>query len=363
MTKEQVIGFVKDSIVNNCLTYSEFERIFWFVSLKEQYEIVNHLINANIKLVENIEMEAEESNQEITDSLLIDLEDIWSDDNDGFTDEKKNDTLSNIVINENVKQSNETLCELIRQGNKQAEQDLCIKNKRLVAKYASAYHKLKGNKLEYDDLEQSGMLGLIKAAKKFDIQRGNAFSTYAVYWIQQSINREIADHGFTVRLPVHVMEKIAKVEKIDKRLAMEGIEFSERKKEIAQEMEMSISMVEQCFQLRNEYLSIKSLDVPVGEDEDTTLLELIEASDYMSPEKIVEENELRESLWLMIDDLKDRERAVIIKRFGLENGRPMTLEAVGEEFNVTRERIRQIEAKALKKLGNPVRSKKIKDYL
>lgn len=204
---------------------------------------------------------------------------------------------------------------------------------------------------------------MIKAAKKFDFQLGTSFSTYAVYWIKQSISREIMDHGFVVRIPVHVMEQIAKFSRLDKLYAMDGLNFAKRKEKIAEDLELTVEKVNEIIVLRDQYLSVKSLDVPVGEEGDTTLGSLVVDSNYLLPEESVEQIMLRNQLDELLEDLKDREKEILILRFGLRDGQPRTLEEIGTLYNITRERIRQIEAKALRKLRNPVRSKKIKDYL
>ena len=369
MTKEEVYAFVKPCLVDKSLLYDDFDKIFWFLNQKEQYKVVETLLELHIELVDQILKDdiGEENEVDISDKQYenivddIDIEGLFVDDKEYKLDENELNELT--MINTNIKQSNDILCKLIQEGNKQAEQDLCIKNEKLVNKYVVAYLKMYGNTLEFEDLKQSGMMGMIKAAKRFDYQMGTSFSTYAVYWIKQSISREIMDHGFVVRIPVHLMEKIAKFSRLDKLYTREGLDYKKRKKVIADELGLTEEAINRIIVLKNQYLSIKSLDAPVGEEGDITLGSLVVDSNCLLPEESVEQIMLRNQLDELLGDLKDREKEILILRFGLRDGHSRTLEEIGNIYDLTRERIRQIEEKALKKLRNPVRSKKIKDYL
>lgn len=236
-----------------------------------------------------------------------------------------------------------------------------MKNKRLVDKYVVAYQKKYGNRLDFEDLEQVGFMGLIKAANKFELHQGNVFSTYAVFWIKQAISREIMDNGYAIRIPVHMMERINKVVRVENRYIDLSIE--ERIKKVSEGLAMSEEAVRECLILRKNYLSYASLNAPVGDQEDTELGEMILEASVLSVEDTVIDRELRCALEDVMSTLTQKEQKILRLRFGMDDGHAKTLEEVGKQFNVTRERIRQIEAKALRKLRHPSRVEKIKDYL
>lgn len=226
-----------------------------------------------------------------------------------------------------------------------------------------AYQKRFGNRLDFDDLEQVGFIGLIKAANRFNISQGTAFSTYAVFWIKQTISREIMDNGYAIRIPVHMMERINKVIAIDSQLSGEYTKVIQRIPLIADETGLSEEEVRECLILKKNYLTYASLDSPIGEEEDSFLGEMIPDTETPSVEDIVSNILLRKQLEESLSTLTLREQQIIRLRFGLDDGCPKTLEVVGQSFNVTRERIRQIEAKALRKMKHPSRSRKLKDFL
>ena len=261
-----------------------------------------------------------------------------------------------------VKQSNEILCALIKRGNEKAKNDICIKNQSLVYSVATKYLNIAGNDLELEDLEQYGMMGLLRATETFDSSITAKFSTYAVPWIRQHILRAIYDNGFTIRVPVHMMVLIAKVTDLDNRLYREGIDLPERITKIAIELNIDTARVEEIMVIRNCYLNTASLDVPVGVEEETVLRELIPDEGKPSVENQVMAAALRDSIDAALSQLKSKERNIIIERFGLDSGDPKTLEFVGQKYGVTRERIRQIEAKALKKLRSHHFRQLWKDY-
>jgi RNA polymerase primary sigma factor len=242
-------------------------------------------------------------------------------------------------------------------------QDLCVKNKRLVDKYVTVYQKRYGNRLDFEDLEQVGFLGLIKAAKRFDFQQGTSFSTYAVWWIKQAISREIMDNGYAIRIPVHMMERINKVVRLDNEYIGQGLGNPERLEAISKELNLTIEDIRECLILKSNYLSYASLNAPVGEDETTELGEFIPEDEVKSIEGVIADRALRETLESVISALKPREQEILRLRFGFDNNHVRTLEEVGAVFGVTRERIRQIEAKALRKLRHPSRLKKLTDFL
>lgn len=380
MNEQLIYRLIKPYIKNNRLSYKAFFKLFYFLSRADQYKVIN-LIEEKFNVHVCDEDEEESSSQvddektttsnELEDNIVLPDPTAFDDEFEGADEDDEYDSLydKDAFVNDhyverkglNLKQSNETLCRLIQEGDELAKEEICIKNKRLVYKYALAYSKYYNHKLDLQDLVQTGFIGLLKGAERFDCTMGTMFSTYVVWWIKQQISREIMDNGFTIRVPVHVFETVNKLGRVEEQLTHD-LGRKPTVEELAEAMGMEVSKVRELMSLKDNILKISSLDVPVGEEADTPLWELIEDTFIDPTEKLCEQIVIYEILDKALRELPEREEKVIRLRFGFDDGNPHTLEQVGQIMGVTRERIRQIEAKAIRKLSQRMRNKGLYGY-
>ena len=335
------------------LTYKEIMDSLEELELdQEQIEkIYEHLEEMNIDVVEEVDV-PEDINEEIAEieSTLAAVEGVNIDDPVRMY-LKEIGKVPLLSANEEV-----DIARRMAEGDPEAKQQLAEANLRLVVSIAKRYV---GRGMLFLDLIQEGNLGLIKAVEKFDYRKGYKFSTYATWWIRQAITRAIADQARTIRIPVHMVETINKLIRVNRQLVQE-YGRDPRPDEIAREMGVSEDKVREIIKIAQEPVS---LEMPIGEEDDSHLGDFIEDQDAPAPAEAVAVTLLKEQLMDVLNSLTAREAKVLRLRYGLDDGKARTLAEVGKEFNVTRERIRQIEAKALRKLRHPSRSKRLKDFL
>lgn len=379
--KEELINeLVKNAKKKKTVTYYEIFDYLSDLDLdKDEIDDVFQTFTKNeiaiLQYSESDDLDAEPDDSEIISMEDGDSTDSTDDVIDGKDDDAHDDSLDTtvpkgIAVDDPVRmylkeigtvqlldaEEEKELAKRIEAGDEEAKRQLCEANLRLVVSIAKRYV---GRGMLFLDLIQEGNLGLIKAVDKFDWRKNYKFSTYATWWIRQAITRSIADQARTIRIPVHMVETINKLIRVSRQLLQEhGREPSPE--EIAAEMDIPVEKVREIMKIAQEPVS---LETPIGEEEDSHLGDFIPDEDVPAPADAAAFSMLKEQLVEVLGTLSEREQMVLKRRFGLEDGRSRTLEEVGQEFNVTRERIRQIEAKALRKLRQPTRSKRLKDYL
>ncbi len=357
--KNELLGYAKKK--KNVLEYQEVVDFFADISFEEeQFEkTIEDLEQKGIDILRITDTDdVDEDSIILTEEDEVDVENIDLSVPDGISIEdpvrmylKEIGKVPLLSAEEEIE-----LAQRMEEGDQDAKKRLAEANLRLVVSIAKRYV---GRGMLFLDLIQEGNLGLIKAVEKFDYRKGYKFSTYATWWIRQAITRAIADQARTIRIPVHMVETINKLIRVSRQLLQElGREPSPE--EIAEEMGMPVDRVREILKISQEPVS---LETPIGEEEDSHLGDFIQDDNVPVPADAAAYTLLKEQLTEVLGTLTDREQKVLRLRFGLDDGRGRTLEEVGKVFNVTRERIRQIEAKALRKLRHPSRSKKLKDFL
>lgn len=318
----------------NEISGEEFNECFGMLTRREQYQVIDILIENDIEYVDEKEVEEEDSHRIIQPLVTLKANEIHL--------------------------KNEQLCVMYQQGNAAALDMLLIKNERFVYKTVLKAQKAYQHKLDIDDLIQEGKMGLIKAAKRFDVEKGFTFLTYAEDWIRQHVTRCIVNEGYTIRIPVHMYEKISKIVNLERYCCIEDVR--DRIAFLSEETGFSTSEVLECLRYKEQLFSLVMLNQYVGDEEDSELLTFI-PDEQKGVDELVMDNLMADEIERALETLTPREEKIIRLRFGLVDGREHTLEEIGHVFNVTRERIRQIEAKGLRKLRHPSRSKRLKDFL
>lgn len=335
MNKEYILWKIRPYLsIDNKLAENDFNNIFSELTKLQQYEVIRLLIEESIE----IDYESKSSSK---------LEQL------------QESKINYPTINKIMKLSNEQLCIIYQQGNKYALDALINNNSKLVWSRVRKYARRYNHKLDEEDLYQYGIMGLMSAADKFEAKKEAKFTTYSIWWIDQKIIRGIVDCGFTVRLPVHYFEQVNKLIGI---FTHNPSCTKAEMKELAEQKGIYGEKFEELLMVSNNIMSLSSLNSLVGDDEECELGDLILEDTCPSVEEQVEGEILKETLANLLNTLKPREKDIIEQRFGFYDGIPMTLEQVGANYKLTRERIRQIEAKAIRKMRHPSRSKQIKNF-
>lgn len=324
--------------------------------IKELDALYDELIKADVDIFESVDASDEAETAEVSQELEKELEALSSLDDQAINDPVRM-YLKEIGRIPLLKREEEiSLAQRVEEGDKRAKDKLIQSNLRLVVSIAKKYI---GRGMSFLDLIQEGNKGLIRAVEKYDWTKGFKFSTYATWWIRQAITRAIADQARTIRIPVHMVETINKLMRIQRRL-MQELGREPLPEEVGRELDMTSDRVREIFKVAQK---TTSLETPIGDEEDSLLGDFIPDETQVSPYDMTSKRLLKENIEEVLAALSDRESKVLKMRFGLDGQRPMTLEEVGREFGVTRERIRQIESKALRKLRHPSRKRKLQDYL
>ena len=352
MNEEILLKFVSPFVEEKRLSRKTFDEILNMLSLDEKKDALEVLKNRKIEVIDTIDdvekLEyCEEDYDYYNDKELLEKKEQSSSAIRDSSYECEQNT--NLINKEYMNMSNDNLIVLMQQGDMKAKSIICVRNKNLVYKIAHERKKNNRYKGEIEDLVQEGFIGLIKSAERFDFSFGTKFSTYATFYIRNSIDRYIMGYGNLVHIPVHVFEYIKKILALDIYYEVMGNSDSECIKKISEDLLTTEEDIRYHLNISKQFLNFDSLNKLIGEDEETELLDLIPC-DYLNVEEKVDEITLKNDLEELISTLKPREQGIIRLRFGFEDGNPMSLEEIGKIYGVTRERIRQIEKKALSKL-------------
>ena len=356
--KRKIRKFVLEGMAQGFVTQDEILELFPDAEdhIEELDDLYDELMQKDIDIFESMAEQDEAEDDRVVSELEKELEMLSSLGSKSISDPvrmylKEIGRIKLLTRDEEIE-----LAQRVEQGDEKAKERLTAANLRLVVSIAKKYI---GRGLSFLDLIQEGNKGLIRAVEKYDWKKGYKFSTYATWWIRQAITRAIADQARTIRIPVHMVETINKLIRISRRL-MQKLGRDPTPEEIAEEMGITPDKVREIWKISQK---TTSLETPIGDEDDSQLGDFIEDTKQLSPYEMTSQRLLRENIEEVLSALSEREAKVLEMRFGLNGQKPMTLEEVGREFGVTRERIRQIEAKALRKLKHPSKRKKLQDYL